>query len=106
MKTYKNGMKATEFNKGQIGQIYKKAKNGELKVERFIMSDLYDMAEYYNYDHNGSAERAERQIKKIIAAVESNNTTEAQELIDAYTVETYNLLSLKAQKTANRELVK
>lgn len=105
MKVYRNGMKATEFNKGQIGMIYRLAKEGKLRVERFIMSDFYDMAEYYNYDYNGSAAEAEDKIKRILEAVSSGDLEDAQAKIDAYTERTFNLLGLKAQKAANRNIV-
>ena len=34
-------------------------KRGNLKVEQFVMSDLYNLAEYYGYDDNKSVERSE-----------------------------------------------
>lgn len=105
MKTYGNGKKATEFSKKQIGVIYGKAKKGELRVQRFVMSDLYDLADYYDYDDNGSVEFAERQIRVILDEVFAGNLERAQELIDGYTETLFSQLGLKAQKRANRELV-
>ena len=36
---------ATEFTKKQINVIYGKAKNGELKVEKWFIRDLYELDE-------------------------------------------------------------
>ncbi len=105
MKTYNNGMKATEFSRKQIGVIFAKAKKNELKVEKWIMSMMYDMADYYNYDFNGNAAKDESKILDILNAVFSNDTDKAQELIDNYTASTYELLGIKAQKNADRNLV-
>lgn len=105
MKTYNNGKKATEFSKKQIGVIYGKAKNGELKIEKWVITDLYDMAEYYGFDDNGSAAQAEAKIQKILEAVFEGNTEEAQKRIDNYTSETFNLLGIKAQQRADRSLL-
>ena len=66
--------KATEFTKKQIGVIYRMAKNGELKVEKWVISDFYDLADYYGYDDNGSVEASERKIKKILDAVFEKTT--------------------------------
>lgn len=106
MKTYRNGMKATEFSKKQIGVIYREAKAGNLKIEKWIMSDLYDLADFYNFDHNGSVEFAERRIIGIIEAVFAKDLEKAQERIDNYTESTFEALSLKARKNANREILK
>ena len=105
MKTYGNN-KATEFSKKQISDIYRMAKTGELKVERFVMSNLYDMADYYGYDDNHSVEREESKILAIIELVFNNDVEAAQEAIDEYTEWLYNSLSAKYQRAANRELVK
>lgn len=105
MKTYANGRKATEFSKKQISVIYGKAKKGEIKVQRFVMSDFYDLADFYDFDDNGNVEFAERQIRIILDEVFAGNLERAQELIDGYTETLFNQLSIKAQKRANRELV-
>lgn len=105
MKQY-GAMKATEFSRKQIGVIFAKAKAGELKVEKFVMSDFYTMADYYDYDYNGFAEKAEREIKDIIEAVFEKDMDKAQDLIDGYTEHLFNSLGIKAQKAADRELVK
>lgn len=104
MKTY-GANKSTEFSKKQIGVVFGKAKAGELKVERFIMSDLYDLADYYGYDDNGNVERAERKVLAILDEVFAGNNEKAQALIDEYTESTFNGLSNKAKAKANREIV-
>ena len=105
MKTYGNGMKATEFSKKQINVIYGKAKAGELKVEKWIINDLYNMADFYGYDDNRSVERAEADIIALIDKVFAGNLEEAQQLIDLYTEDSFNRLGIKAQKKANRSFV-
>lgn len=105
MKAYGNGMKATEFSKKQISVIYSKAKTGELKVEKWIMSDMYDMADFYGYDFNGTAANEEFRIKQILEAVFAGNLEEAQERIDAFTESLYSCLGIKAKKNADRNLI-
>lgn len=105
MKAYGNN-KATEFSKKQIGVIYRMAKSGELKVERFVMTNLYDMADYYGYDDNHSVEREESKILAILELVFNKDIEAAQVAIDEYTEWLYNSLSAKYQRAANRELVK
>lgn len=97
--------KATEFTRKQIGVIYSNAKNHTLNIEKWIMNDLYEMADYYGYDDNKSVERCERNILNILNAVFSNNMEEAQTLINNYTEEQFNLLGRKNQQTVNRQFV-
>lgn len=104
MKRY-GANKATEFTRKQIGVIFAKAKNNELKVEKWIMNNFYDLAEYYGYDDNGSVEEAERKILAILEAVFSNDNERAQKLIDDYTEKTWGLISRKRQNAADRNLV-
>ena len=104
MKNY-GAKKATEISKKQIGMIYAKAKSGELKVERWYMSELYDLADYYGYDDNGSAAEHESIVLRILEAAFSGDTEKTQELIDRDTVRVWALLSRKRQQAASRELV-
>ena len=105
MKAY-GANKATEFSKKQIGVIYRLAKTGELKVERFVMSNLYDMADYYGYDDSHSVEREESKILEILDLVFNKDIEAAQVAIGEYTEWLYNSLSAKYQRSANREMVK
>ena len=104
MKQY-GANKATEFSKRQIGVIYRMAKNGELKVEKFAMSHLYDLADYYGYDDNHSVERAEVKVLNILDKVFSGDIESAQAAIDEFTAYTFDLMSTKYQKNADRTLV-
>lgn len=104
MKQY-GANKATEFSRKQISAIYSKAKSGELKVEKWIMNRLYDLADYYGYDDNRSVERSEVKVLEILDAVFGGDLAKAQELIDSFTESEYNDLGIKAQKSANREMV-
>ena len=104
MKAY-GANKATEFSKKQIGVIYGKAKAGELKLEKWVASEFYDLADYYGFDDNRTVEMAEGKIIDIINAVFSGEMDKAQSLIDAYTEDTWNRMGKKSQSKANRALV-
>lgn len=104
MKAY--GMnKATEFTKKQISVIYGMSKRSELKVEKWVISEFYDLAEYYGYDSNGSVELSERTILNILNAVFDKDVERAQKLIDWYTEVNFERMTKKAQAKANRSLV-
>jgi hypothetical protein len=105
MKTYRNGMKATEFSGKQISVIYRAAKAGDLKVEKWVSKEFYNLADFYNFDDNGSIERAESKVLAILEAVFAGDFQKAQELVDQYTETEWNLLGAKAQKRADRNLV-
>ena len=94
--------KATEFSKKQIGVVYAKSKAGELKVEKWVMSDLYDLADYYGYDDSKSVERAEAKVLAILEAVFAGDTEKAQSLIDDFTANRFETMSRKAQEKAER----
>ena len=101
MKQY-GANKATEFTKKQIGVIFANAKNGNLKVENWVIKDFYKLADYYGYDYNKSAEQCEAEILKILEKVFDGNFSEAQELIDEYTEKHFELMGRKGQKQADR----
>lgn len=101
---YYGSKKATEFTKKQIGVIYAKAKSGELKVERWVVKDLYDLADYYGYDDNRSVEDAEREILQILDKTFNGTSEEAQDLIDKYTEKHWNLMGRKSRERADRSL--
>ena len=96
---------ATEFTKKQIGVIYRMAKAGELKVEQWIMNDLYNLADYYGYDDNRSVADTERKVLNILDKVFANETAGAQELIDRFTADRFDRISRKRQATVKREFV-
>lgn len=104
MKQY-GAMKATEFSKKQIGVIYRCAKQGDLKVEKWIMSRLYDYADYYGYDDNGSMAENEEDVLRILDKVFAGEMAEAQEMIDSFTAHKYDTLSRKLQGTVDRDMV-
>lgn len=105
MKQYSNGMKATEFSKKQINVLYGFAKRGELKIEKWVIKDFYDYADYYNFDYNRSAEMAEVEILEILKSMFNGAIKECQALINAYTEKHMELLSIKNQRNADRTLV-
>lgn len=104
MKAY-GANKATEFSRKQIGVIFASAKRGDLKVEKWIMSDFYNMADYYGYDDNHEIERCESHVLEILDAVFGKDMEKAQELIDSYTENEFKALGKKAQAKADRRMV-
>lgn len=105
MKNY-GAMKATEFTKKQIGVIYSKAKKGELKIEKWVMTEFYDLADYYGYDSNKSVEDRENEILLILDHMFAGDIEDTQERIDSYTARHFELLSNKAKVNTCRDLVK
>lgn len=103
MKNY-GAVKATEFTKKQISVLYYKAKNGEIKVEKWVINKLYDLANYYNYDYNGSVEKTERKVLIILDAM-FNHDNNLQNLIDNFTETEFNHYTEKVQKAFNRNYV-
>lgn len=103
MKQY-GAMKATEFTKKQISVVYAKAKKGELKVEKWIMSEMYDLADFYNYD-NGSVEFSERIILCILRAVFAGDNEAAQANIDLLTKHKWDASTEKRRANFDRSLV-
>lgn len=97
--------KATEFSKKQISVIYGCAKRGELKVEKWMMSNMYDLADYYGYDDSRTVEREESEILNILNSVFGHDMDSAQAKIDRYTMSLFGQLSEKRQRTADRTLV-
>ena len=41
--------KATEFTRKQVNIIYRNAKQGNLKVEKWMMNRMYDLSDYSDY---------------------------------------------------------
>lgn len=80
MKQY-GAMFATEFTKKQINVIFAKAKSGALKVEKWFISELYNLADFYGYDDNRGVAAQERNVLNILEAVFANDNETAQTLI-------------------------
>lgn len=97
--------KATEFTRKQINVIWVKAKNGELKVEKWMMTNFYDLADFYGYDYNRSVEYHEGKILRILESVFAGELEKAQEKINDYTESLYEDLSFKRRKEIDRSLV-
>lgn len=101
MKNY-GANKATEFTRKQINVIYAKAKRAELKVEKWFIGTLYDLAEYYGYDSNGIVAERESSILLILNYVFGGNIEKAQEEIDFLTNKIYNAYSRKMKNGIDR----
>lgn len=97
--------KYTEFTKKQINVIYANAKQKNIQIEKWVMSEFYDLADFCGYDDNRSVEESEFDIKKILECVFNKDYKKAQMLIDNYTTNTFKSLSYKAQEQANREFI-
>jgi len=94
--------KATEFSKKQINVIYANVKSGNFKIEKWAMSQLYDLADYYGYDDNRSVEESERKIKDILEVTFSKDYKKAQEKIDYFTDDYFKSMSRKNQEASDR----
>lgn len=105
MREYRNGKKATDLNKEQVGAIYRLAKSGEIRLEKWVAKNFYDIADYYGYDDNRSVESAEFKILKIVDAAIAGDIEKVQELVDKYTEATWALMGRKGRERASRELV-
>lgn len=104
MKTY-GANKATEFSKKQINVIYGMAKRAELSVEKWVIREFYNLADYYGFDDNRSVEASERKIMNILEAVFANDLVTAQAAIDEYTTSTFEKFGRKVQATLDRSLM-
>lgn len=104
MKIY-GANKATEFTKKQISVVFRNAKEGNLKVEKHIVNDFYNLADYYGYDDSESVERAEFHIMQILDDVFAGDFEKAQNLIDRYTERAIADLTPARIAKLNRELV-
>lgn len=104
MREYSNGMKATEFTQKQINVIYGCAKRGELKVEKWLMKELYKEADFYGYDYNGSTSDSERKVLRLLEKVFDRNYEEAQKIIDNMT-DDLKLYNHNFKQNADRTLV-
>ena len=101
----KYGMKyATEFTKKQINVLYFKAKNGELKIEKWFMEKLYNLSEYYGYDDSKSVLNNEQDVLQILKEVFEKNTEKAQVLIDETQDKWYSLYGNKVKSQCHREI--
>ena len=98
-------VKTTGFTRKQIGVLYRKAKDGELKIEKWVMSEFYDLADYYGYDDHGSVEKCDQQIKQILEYVFSGDLENAQMEIDNYTEREYSLMGRIRQECVDRSFV-
>lgn len=97
--------KATEFTKKQIFVLYRLGKNKDLKIEKWVIEDFYNLADYYGYDDNGSVEKSERKILLILNNVFSNNLEAAQEQINDYTETTFETLTRARQQGSDRSYI-
>ena len=97
--------KTTEFTRKQINVIYGKAKSGQLKVEKWFINELYNLADYYGQDNNGSIAHKEKFVLLILKAVFDNDLEDAQKKIDELTENIFKTCTEKVQVTFNRAFI-
>lgn len=95
--------KATEITRKQVNIVFAKAKTGELKVEKWMMKRLYELADYYGYDDNGSIEQQETDAKEIINSIFENGNT--QDIINTKQEKWLKRLGLKEAKEIDRNYI-
>ena len=83
MRKYKNGMSATCFTKRQVGLIYRAAKDGNVKIPMWVMTAMYDMAEFYGYS-NKTIEEAESLVEMAIEEAANREWSWLQEHVDEF----------------------
>lgn len=101
MKIYANGMKSSNIKKSDLAPLYKKAKAGDVQVEKWFMSKMYDLAGFYGYDDNCTMQRFENRIERILSAKD-----ELQTVINEMTELTLQEYTLKYQSKFDRSFVK
>lgn len=94
---------ATEFTRKQINVVYALAKSKKLLVEKWVISDLYELSEYYGIDFNATVEMQERFILNILKSVFAKDYKKAQERINRFTEFSFKTYTQKAQLALNRE---
>ena len=104
MKVY-GGKKTTEFTRKQIGCIYAAAKRGELKVEKWAMNELYNLADYYGYDDNHSVANVEGYILRALAAFFNKDLTGCQLCINDFTEASFNSFTTNYSATFCRDII-
>jgi len=95
----------TEFSRKQIGVIFAAAKRGDLKIEKWVISRFYGLADFYGVDWNHGIAKEEQDILAILNKVFAKNMVEAQERINLYTEQNWKTFTAKAQAKMNREFV-
>lgn len=96
MKTYKNGMKATEFTANEIIELAKR-----INIESWFYNHLMNLAKFYGHDDSKSVERVEGMI---IAAISKESTVEAQQIMGRVAEMIINSYGLK-RDDLNRTIV-
>lgn len=105
MKAYANGMKSSTVSRKQVGVLYGMAKRGEVKIEKFVMADFYDISDYYGYDDNRTLENDESSLKEMINLAFEKKYDELQEAVDKYSEKLFHSFSKKRQQESDRSLV-
>lgn len=105
MKAYANGMKSSTISRKQVGVLYGMAKRGEVKIEKFVMADFYNIADYYGYDDNRTLENDESSLKEMINLAFEKKYDELQEAVNKYSEKLFHGFSKKRQQESDRSLV-
>ena len=97
--------KATEFTKKQIGVVYHAAKNGDLSIEKWVMSYMYDLADFYGVDWNGSVAKEEQAVLQILSDVFEKNFSGAQEKINNFSQAVLDCFTEKKRRSLDHRMV-
>lgn len=97
--------KATEFTRKQINLAYRNAKQGNLKVEKWMMNRMYDLSDYYGTDDDGSIQKFEQRVKHILSLILEEDFENAQVQINNLTEWVFNSFTPKYQKRLDRNFI-
>ena len=97
--------KATEFTRKQVNIIYRNAKQGNLKVEKWMMNRMYDLSDYYGTDDDNSVQNFEQRVKHILSLVLEEDFENAQVQINNLTEWVFESFTPWRQKIIDRNFI-
>lgn len=97
--------KATEFTRKQINLVYRNVKQGNLKVEKWMMNRMYDLSDYYGTDDDNSVQKFEQRVKHILSLVLEEDFENAQTQINNLTEWVFESFTPWRQKIIDRNFI-
>ena len=91
--------------KKQVNVIFAAAKREELKIERWVISEFYDVASYSGYDDNGAAEKESDEISSIVEDIFNKDIESAQNRINMFATSYMNKMIPSKKETLNHNLI-
>lgn len=95
----------SSITRKQVNVLFAKAKAGELKIERFAISAMYDLADGYFWEAGESMKEDEKNVKAAVNNVFNGKMSAAQDRINKYTAEIFGRCTEKKQAELNRAYV-